>query len=319
MQRNRFLVTGATGFVGRALSLELVRRECDIYCAVRSRSKAVGLPGQVVEVGEIDRETNWDRALVDVSTVIHLGARVHVMRETAEDSLAAFREVNVEGTKKLARVAADKGVRRLVYVSSIGINGSKTEDKPFTEANTVAPYNPYTISKYEAERSLLEISDRTGIEFVILRPPLVYGPGNPGNFLRLLKLVQFGFPLPLGSVKNHRSMIYLGNLVDALIVCAQHSGAAGKTYLVSDGRDVSTPQLIRDLARLMNKPAKLWPTPPALLRLVGRIAGKAAEVERLIGSLVIDSSKIHHELGWVPPYSTEQGLTETVRWFKGKA
>jgi nucleoside-diphosphate-sugar epimerase len=318
MQRNRFLVTGATGFIGRALSLELVRRGYDTRCAVRDRTRATELPGQVVEVGEIDRETDWDAALGGVTTVIHLAARVHVMGEAAGDSLAEFREINVLGTKQLARVAADKGVQRIVYVSSIGVNGRNTKFKPFTEAGIVAPSSSYAISKYEAEQSLLEMSDRTGIEVVILRPPLVYGPDNKGNFLRLLKLVQRGFPLPLGSVTNHRSMVYLGNLVDALIVCAQHSGAVGKTYLVSDGSDVSTPQLICRIARLLNKPAKLWSVPPALLRMAGRVTGKSPEVERLIESLVVDSSKIHHELGWSPPFSMEQGLAETVRWFKGK-
>ena len=239
MQRNRFLVTGANGFIGHALSLELVQRGCDMRCAVRNRMRAKGLPGQVVEVGDIDRETNWDGALDHVSTVVHLGARVHVMNDTAGDSLAAFRKVNVEGTEQLARVAVGKGVRRLVYVSSIGVNGSHTEDKPFTEACVAAPYSPYTISKHEAEQSLLEMAGQTGLEVVILRPPLVYGPYNPGNFLRLLKFVQHGLPLPMASVTNHRSMIYLGNLVDALILCAQHPGAVGKTYLVSDGSNVS--------------------------------------------------------------------------------
>lgn len=319
MQRNSFLVTGATGFIGRALSLELVRRGCDTRCAVRNQARTMELPGQVVEVGDIDRETSWEAALDGVSTVIHLGARVHVMRETAEDSLAAFRKVNVEGTKRLARVAADKGVQRLVYVSSIGVIGNCTEDEPFTEASIEVPRSPYTVSKQEAEQALREIAGQTGMDIVILRPPLVYGPGNPGNFLRLLKLVQRGIPLPLGSVVNRRSMIYLGNLVDALIVCAQHSGAAGMTYLVSDGGDISTPQLICDISRLMNKPVRLWQVPPALLRLAGRVAGKSSAVQGLTGSLVIDSTKIHHELRWSPPFSMEQGMAETVSWFKGRA
>ncbi len=318
MQSNRFLVTGATGFIGRTLLLELVRRGYDTYCAVRSGSRVGGLPGRVIEVGDIGYETDWDHALDNVSYVIHLGARVHVMRETAGDGLSAFREVNLEGTVQLARSAARKGIRRLVYVSSIGVNGSCTEDRPFTEASMPAPYSPYTVSKHEAEQSLFEIADQTGLEVVIVRPPLVYGPANPGNFLRLLKLVQCGLPLPLGSVKNLRSMIYLGNVVDALIACAQHPGAAGGTYLVSDDRDVSTPQLIRDLAHLMNRPVRLLSVPPTLLRLAGRISGKTSEVNRLVGSLVIDSSKIRKELEWSPPFSAEQGLAETVAWFKAE-
>lgn len=317
MQRNRFLVTGANGFIGRALCNELERRGYDSCCAVRDRTTASGLPGQVFEIGEIDQGTDWGSALEQVSTVIHLAARVHVFQDTAEDPLTAFRNVNVEGTKQLARFAVEKGVKRLVYVSSIGVNGSYTDGSPFTEAYPAAPYSFYTISKHEAEQSLRDIAAQTGLEVVILRPPIVYGPRNPGNFLRLLKLVQNGLPLPVASIKNRRSMIYLGNLLDALIVSAQHHDAGGETYLVGDGGFVTTPQLIRDIARLMNKPARLWPFPPALLRLAGRVTGRSLEVERLIGSLEIDSSKIRCELGWTPPYSMEQGLAETVHWFKG--
>lgn len=319
MQRNRFLVTGATGFIGRALSLELARRGHYTHCAVRSRCKASGLPGQVIVVGDIDQGTDWSYALDGVSSVIHLGARVHVMQEISGDELDAFREVNLEGTKQLARAAVACGVKRLVYVSSIGVHGSYTDDKPFTEVSIPAPYSPYTVSKYEAEQFLFEVACQTDLEVVVVRPPLVYGPGNPGNFLRLIKLVKRGFPLPLSSVRNRRSIIYLGNIVDALITCVQHPRAAGNTYLVSDDGDVSTAQLIRDIARLINRPARLWPLPPALLRLAGRIAGKSSEVDRLVRSLQIDSTKIRNELGWSPPYSTMQGLTETAEWFNNKA
>lgn len=316
MQHSYHLVTGANGFIGRELSMELVQRGYNVRCAVRDVSAQVGLQGELVGVGEIDSHTNWDTALAGVDTIIHLAARAHVMRERTHDPLTAFRIVNVAGTERLAQVAAEKGVRRLVYVSSIGVNGNSTGFKPFTEDSIPAPYSPYTVSKYEAEHALLNVASQTALEVVIIRPPLVYGPNNPGNFLRLLKLVQRGLPLPLESVANRRSMVYLQNLVDALITSSVHPKAAGQTYLVSDDHAVSTAQLIRGIARLMRRPARLWPCPPTLLRLIGKVIRKPEEVERLIGSLVIDSTKIRDELGWSPPFASEQGIVETVCWFQ---
>lgn len=310
------LVVGANGFIGRALSKELVSRGYDVRCGIRDVSARAELPGEPVEVGEINGHTNWEVAVSGVDTIVHLAARVHVMRETTADPLAAFRTVNVAGTERLAKVAAEKGVRRLVYVSSIGVNGNSTDDRPFTEDSIAAPYSPYTVSKHEAEQALLNVAAQTGLEVVIVRPPLVYGPENPGNMLRLLKLVEHGLPLPVASVANRRSMVYLQNLVDALIVCSLHPQAAGCTYLVSDDQTVSTAQLIRDIAKLMGRSARLWSCPPNLLRLMGRIVRRRDEVERLIGSLVIDSGKIRRELQWSPPFTLHQGLMETVRWFQ---
>lgn len=317
MQSGCHLVTGANGFVGRALSMALVKKGYNVRCAVRDVSVQAGLQGKVVGVGEINSRTDWDAALVDVDTIIHLAARVHVMREKNRDPLTAFRVVNVAGTERLAQVAAEKGVQRIVYVSSIGVNGNSTGSRSFTESCIPAPYSPYTISKYEAERALLHVASQSGLEVVIIRPPLVYGPNNPGNFLRLLKLVQLGLPLPLASVKNRRSMVYLQNLVDALMTSSVHPNAAGQTYLVSDDHALSTAQLIKDMARLMSRPARLWPCQSTLLRLMGGVIRKSEEVERLIGSLVIDSTKIREELEWSPPFTSEQGLVETVRWFQG--
>jgi len=319
MQYKRFLVTGASGFIGRTLSVELDRRGYEVRCAVRGETDDTGLPGELVSVGEVDSSTRWDSALADVDVVVHLAAHVHVMQETASDPLDAFRTVNVQGTETIARAAAEGGVRRLVYVSSIGVNGNCSGREPFTERSTPAPYSPYTISKFEAEQVLLSVSAETGLEVVIIRPPLVYGPNNPGNFLRLLQLVGRGLPLPLASVQNARSMIYIGNLVDALIVSALHPGSAGQTYLVSDGDDMSTPQLIRGIAHLMGKSAKLWAFPPALLKLVARSVGKSSEVDSVIGSLVIDSSKICEELNWSAPFTSHEGLAETVKWFQGES
>lgn len=317
MRASRFLVTGASGFVGRALSVELARRHYDLRGAVRDTYNVIGLPGELAVVGEIGPQTNWCEAVSGIDTVIHLAARVHVMQETASDPLEAFRLVNVEGSAKLARDAAENGVRRIVYLSSIGVNGNYTEGVAFTENDVPAPHDPYTVSKYEAEQALCRVAELTGLELVIIRPPLVYGPHNPGNFLRLLKMVRRGIPLPLASVDNVRSMIYLENLVDALITAALHPHAGGQTYLVSDGEDLSTAELIRHIASLMGKQARLWSLPLVILRSAGKIAGKSPEIEKLVGSLAIDSDKIRTDLGWSAPYTVAEGLATTVKWFEG--
>lgn len=317
MPDNRILVTGATGFIGRALVAELLIRGYDAHCAVRTISNTVDLPGTLIEVGEVGASTDWAAALLGIDVIIHLVARAHVINETAADPAAEFNAVNFYGTRRLAEVAAEQGVKRLVYVSSIGVNGDyATSQDPFTEKTIAAPHNAYSTSKQRAEQALLEVAAETGLEVVILRPPLVYGPGNPGNFLRLLKLVDKGLPLPLASVSNQRSMIYLGNLVDALIAVAVKSEAAGQLYLVSDKETVSTPYLLDELAKLMGKRNWMWPLPVSWLRVIGKILGKSSEVDRLIGSLVVDSAKITSDLQWSPPFSMHQGLKETVRWFQ---
>lgn len=311
----KLLVTGANGFVGQAVCNALINAgsNYEVRGAVRRGGRN---DVENVAVGDIGPETDWSVALQGVDVVVHLAARVHVMRETAVDSLAEFRKTNTFGTENLARVAARMGVRRFVYISTIKVNGEETVGRPFVETDLPHPIDPYAISKFEAEQLLGKIGEETGMEIVILRPPLVYGPEVKANFLRLMDWVGRGIPLPLASVENWRSMIYLGNFVDVLAACASHPDAAGKTFLVSDGEDISTAQLIRNLARLMGKPAYLWPFPPVLLRLFGRFVGRLDEVERLLGSLVVDSSNIRRELGWTPPFSMEQGLAETVRWFR---
>ena len=237
------------------------------------------------------------------------------MRETSGDPFTVFRKVNTEGTSQLARMAADAGVKRLVFLSTVKVNGEKTEKHPFTEEHTPQPQDPYAISKFEAEQALHNISDATGLEMVILRPPLVYGQSVKANFLRLLDMVNKNIPLPLSMVNNKRSMIYIGNLVDAIIRCIEHPDAVNKTFLVSDGQDISTPDLIRMIAGAMGKKARLFPCPAPLLKMIGNVAGKSDEIERLTGSLQIDSAKIRRELSWTPPFTMEQGLRMTADWF----
>lgn len=315
----RFLITGANGFVGKSLCAELLRQEQSVRAAVRQTSQLQqGI--EVVAVGNIDENTDWLNALQGVDVVIHLAARVHVMSDTVADPLAEFRRVNTAGTEHLARCAAANGVKRLVYVSSIKVNGEAThgEDK-LTEANVPAPQDPYGISKWEAEKALHQVADQTGLEVVIVRPPLVYGPGVRGNFAQMLGVVAKGIPLPFALINNRRSLIYVGNLAHALLTCATHPAAAGQTFLVCDGDDISTTDLLRQLAKGMDVPAHLFPCPPALLRLVGKLADKSQQLERLLGSLRVDGDKMRADLDWVPPYSLPQGLQATAEWYRTHA
>jgi nucleoside-diphosphate-sugar epimerase len=313
----RVLVTGATGFVGRELCSNLVARGYEVVGV--ARHKTMQAEGNISYAARaIGPDTEWQDVLSGVSLVVHLAARVHVMHETSLDPLVEFRRVNVAGTERLAHQAASAGVRRFVYVSSIKVNGEKTELAPFAEGDSPHPEDPYAISKWEAEQALQRISDETGLEVVIVRPPLVYGPGVAGNFLRLLNLVDRQIPLPFGAIENHRSLIYLGNLVDALMMCLAHPDAANKVFLVKDGEDVSTPQLIRSLAGILGKKACLLSIPPSLMRIAGRVVGKSNELDRLLGSLVLDDSKIRRELRWEPPFSMQQGLRATAEWFNSR-
>jgi nucleoside-diphosphate-sugar epimerase len=311
--KGRFLITGVNGFVGLSLCTELMRRGLQVRGATRSRCE---LPSGVEAtiVGAINDETIWADALHDVDVVIHLAARVHVMSDESSDPLAEFRKVNVAGTEHLARAAAANGVRRFVYVSSIKVNGEVTSERgKFSESDVPDPQDSYGISKMEAEQALHRVAAETGLEVVIVRPPLVYGANVKGNFALMLKVLARGVPLPLASVHNQRSLIYVGNLVDALILCAMHPAAAGQTYLVSDSEDVSTPDLLRQLSEAMDHPARLFHCPQALLKLIGRLTGKSDQIGRLLGSLQVDSSKICRELDWVPPYTLQQGLRLTAR------
>ena len=303
----KVLVTGATGFVGSALCRQLRAARHTVIAAVRRGS---GLPDEVV-IGEMSSFTNWRPVLAGCDTVVHLAARVHEMNDTVQDSLALYRATNTEATLNLARQAAQAGVKRFVFISTVKVNG-EGRDAAYRETDMPAPEDAYAISKWEAEQGLQRIAREIGLEVVILRPPLVYGPGVKANFLRLMKTIQRGWPLPLGAIHNHRSLLYLGNFVDAIRACLEHPAAAGQTFLLDDGRPVSTPELVRAIARAMGRPARLLAVPVGVLAFMGALLGKRAAVARLTGSLHVDSSAIRSRLGWTPPYSMEAGLAATV-------
>lgn len=314
----KVLVTGANGFVGRQACAGLLRQGHTVRAAVRSANLPIENI-EVASVGSIDSGTDWTNALRGVDVVIHLAARVHMMKDGAADPLAEFRRINAAGTEHLARCAAASGVKRLVYVSSIKVNGEETRDgQKFSETDLFVPQDPYAVSKWEAEQALHRVASETGMEVVIVRPPLVYGPGVKGNFVQMLDVVAQRVPMPFASVHNRRSLVYVGNLVDALITCAAHPAAAGQTYLVCDGEDVSTPDLLRQLAAAMGVPSRLFPCPSMLLRLAGKLTGKSQQLERLLGSLQVDGDKIRRDLNWAPPYLLQQGLQATAEWYRTK-
>lgn len=309
----RVLVTGANGFIGRALCHTLTARNVAVRAAVRSPA---ALPAEVRTVGEIGPSTEWRRVLAHVDTVVHLAGRAHVLHDTAADPLGAYRAVNVAATARLARECAAARVPRLVFVSSIKVNGERSFGVPFTEGDPPEPTDPYGVSKLEAEQELRAIAGSTELEVVVVRPCLVYGPGVRGNLARLLRAIDRGLPLPFASVRNQRSMLGLANLCDLLARCATDPRAAGETFLAADGQDLSTPQLIRWLADGLGRPARLVAVPPSWLELAARLAGASAPYERLCGSLQVDSSKARRLLDWQPPVSPEDGLRETGAWYR---
>lgn len=314
----KFLITGANGFVGKALCAELLRQGLSVRAAVRSPNQ-VQSNVETLAVGNIDGDADWRNALHGVDVVIHLAARVHVMKDVAGDALAEFLKINLHGTENLARQAAQAGVKRLVYVSSIKVNGESTaHTQPYLESDKPNPQDPYGISKWRAEQALQRIAQDTGLEVVIVRPPLVYGPGVKGNFISLLAAIDKGIPLPLAGANNLRSMVYVGNLVDALIACATNPAAAGQTYLVRDGEDVSTSLLVKRIAAALERNNRTFYFPPGLLRAAAALFGRSAQVDRLFGSLQISDQKIRKELAWSPPFTMEQGLRATANWYSAQ-
>ncbi len=306
----KVLVTGAGGFVGRALLPVLAARGMDCVAAVR-RAKVPGA-ASVVAVGDIGAGTDWRAALAGCEAVVHLAARVHVMNETAPDPLEAFRAVNTAGTVRLAREAAAAGVRRLLFVSTVKVHGEDSGERILSERDAPAPAEPYAISKWEAELELARVSAATGLAVTVLRPPLLYGPGAGGNFERMVSALRRGLPLPLASIRNRRSLLYVDNLADAIATCLGDAAAVGRTFLVSDGEDLSTPELLRRCAAAMGVHARLWPCPPAVLRAAATLAGRRAAAQRLTGSLAIDSGAIRAALRWRPPFTVDEALARTL-------
>ncbi len=268
-------------------------------------------------VGDIGPATDWRQALQGIDAIVHLAARVHVMRDDSSDPLAEHRRVNRDGTRRLAEQAARAGVRRLVFLSTVKVHGERSVDRPFTEDDDPSPQDPYAISKWEAEQALHEVASRARLETVVLRPPLVYGPDVKGNFLTLLNLCRKGVPLPIGSVRNRRSLLAVGNLADAIRACVAAPAAAGQAFLVRDGEDLATPELVRRIGRALGRPARLVPVPVPLLRLAGMTPGLGGTIGRLLDSLAVDDRKLRRTLGWTPPLTMEAALAATAAWFAG--
>lgn len=306
----KVLLTGASGFVGRATEAALVAAGHQVRRVLRQGSSG---DGDAFRIYGIDGRTDWNGAFDDIEVVVHLAARVHQMADTAANPLSAFREVNTAGTGRLARAAAAAGVRRLVFVSSVKAVGEATAPgERLDEQAPARPADPYGMSKHEAEQVLHQVAAETGLEIVVIRPPLVYGPGVGANFRALMRMVKKGWPLPLACIDNRRSLVSVGNLADALCRCVDHPAAAGQTYFVTDGEDVSTAELCRRIGRASGRPARLLPVPVCLLRLAGTLTGRSGAVSRLTESLVLDSRRIRLELAWSPPQTLDQGLALTL-------
>lgn len=313
-QKTKLLATGATGFVGKRFCRSAVSRGFSLRRVLRP-DKIINDPNDAV-AADISPDTDWRAALEGVDVIVHLAAMAHVPHRGADNMPAAFRRVNTEATLGLAKQAATAGVRRFVFISSVKVNGAHSRPKaPFTPLDPADPKDPYAISKHEAEKGLRRLACDTGLEVVIIRPPLVYGPGVKANFLRLLQAVHKGLPLPLGRVENKRSLVALDNLVDLIITCIDHPAAAGQTFMVSDGDDLSTPELIRRLASAMGRPARLVPVPLVFLETCSRLAGLERPFQQLCQSLQVDIAETQQWIGWRPQVSVDAALQETVRFF----
>ena len=313
------LITGSTGFIGQALICQLEAQNFEFTAAIRNASNCLPSNIQQLQVGDLLPDTDWENALSDVDVVIHLAARVHIMNDTNIDPLTEFQKVNTLGTLNLARQASNAGVSRFIFLSSIKVNGESTSaGNPFLAEDTHIPNDPYGLSKYEAEQGLREISIQTGMEVVIIRPPLVYGPDVKANFLSMMHWVHKGVPLPLGAIHNQRSLVALDNLVDLITTCIDHPAAANQTFLVSDDEDISTTELLKRMAKALGKPSRLIPIPSILIRLGAILLGKRDIAQRLCGSLQVDINHTKNTLNWKPPISVDAALQKTAQAYLNK-
>ena len=309
------LVTGCSGFVGKALTETLLNASYQVRGIARSVHNQIAHPNfQLSEIEDFSADLDWTQRLQEITTVVHTIARVHVMDEKEQDPLAAFRKVNVDATLNLAKQAAEQGIKRFVFISSIKVNGESTiENRPFRETDSIIPQDPYGLSKYEAEQGLLEIAETTKMEVVIIRPPLIYGPGVKANFAAMMKWLKKGVPLPLGAITNKRSLVALTNLVDFIKHCIEHSKAANEIFLISDDKPVSTTELCQKIAKAYEVKAFLIPVPVKIMRAMANTLGKQAVINRLVGSLEVDISKAKQRLGWQPVITIDQQLKEMVK------
>jgi nucleoside-diphosphate-sugar epimerase len=310
----QILITGATGFIGGHLLPHLETQNFSLKIATRKTSPQCSQKIATVKIADIDESTDWSEALTNIDFVIHLAARAHILKEGATDPETEFYKTNTAATANLVKQAIAQGVKHIIFISSIGAMATLSE-QTLTETSTCEPDTPYGRSKLQAEQALKQLCENSAMTWTILRPPLIYGPRNPGNMERLLKLVKTGLPLPLGGINNRRSLLYVGNLVDAITTCISHPDAKNQTFLVSDGEDLSTPALIHKIAQAMGKSPTLIPVPSKLLTLASKPLGKEDTVNRLIGSLAVNSKKIRTTLDWKAPFSVTQGLQNTVDWF----
>ena len=309
-------VTGASGFVGAALIDRLAGDSRFRVRAASRREISIGPRVECVTTGELGPDTHWAPALDGVDVVVHLAARVHVMRDSVADALAEYRRINTAGTEQLAREAATVGVRRFVYLSSIKVNGEKTQPgRPFSELDAPAPQDPYGVSKYEAEIALREIAHKTGMEIVTIRPPLIYGPRVRANFRRMMEWLYRGIPMPFGAIRNRRTLVNLDNLVDLVIASASHPQAINETFLAGDGEDLSTSDLLVRLGLALGSPARLIPVPVKLLNFGLTALGKGDVAQRLCGYLQADISRARDVLGWTPPLTVDEGLHKVAADF----
>lgn len=311
----KILVTGATGFVGRSLCPLLRSRGFAVRAAVRGPAT---LPAdvEVVKIDALGASTHWSAAVSGADAVVHLAGHAHALGATGAGEAADVRAVNVEATLHLARAAARAGVRRFVFVSTAKVHGERNSGRPWTEQDPPAPQDLYARAKWEAEQALDVLARTSDLEVTVLRPPLVYGAGVKANFLRLLRAIDRGLPIPLGAVRNRRSLVYVGNLADAIASCLAHPAAANRTYLVADGEDVSTPELVRRVAHALDRPARLVNVPVWMLRLGASLLGRHADFDRVAGDLAVDAGALRRDLDWQPPFSMAAGLAKTAKWYR---